>query len=197
MRTGYKALLAALCLSLLSAAVCFADASKMTKFEKMMSIHAISVMVGGAEFEGLLIGSQGKLTFVCLDRKLGAYMMGLRPEGRGADDYNRVPSWLRQCGNYYMKRKGRTFFAVQVSAGKQWNFDLGKIRVGEYTVAFEDLEADLPIMRFAEGDGMVRDLPISFQGELGFYVPNDMLKPGALLSVGYGDNVTQWTVPGR
>lgn len=174
-----------------------ADSGKMTKFEKMLLPRTIACRVGGTEFEGLLIGSFGKLTFVCLDRKLGEDMMRLRPEGRDEAEYDSVPVWLRESGNFYMKQKNRTFFAVQIRTAKQWDLDLEEIRVGDYTVVKEDMEIGLSIGRFLQKDGRTLALPSNYTGEFGFYVPSELLKPGAEILVGYEDKLESWTVPKR
>lgn len=191
-----KILSAVLLLVLPAASAVFAaDARKATKFEKMLAPRTIVCWIGGVELGGLMIGSQAKMTFVCLDRKLGAEMTRLRPDERDGAEYDSVPGWLRESGNYYMKQKGRTFFAVQVSAAKSWNLELDKIRVGDYTVAKEDAQIGLSMGNFFRKDSGILALPGGCTGEFGFYVPSELLKPGAQLQVGYGDNLESWTVP--
>lgn len=172
-----------------------ADADKMTKFEKILFPRTVTCWVEGVAIDELVIGARARMDFVCVDRKLGTEMMRLRPDGSQAAEYASVPSWLRQSGSYYMKQKGKTFFAVQFATAKPWNFDVDKIRVGEYSVKREDVLLGPKLGQLVSAEESVISLPSDFVDVFGIYVPSELLKPGAEIQIGYDDSLVTWTVP--
>ena len=195
-KQGKKVFLLALFLLLSTgAAAMAADTGKMTKFEKILFPRTVTCWVEGVAMDELVIGARVRMTFVCVDRKLGTDMMRLRPDGSQAAEYESVPSWLRQSGSYYMKQQGKTFFAVQFTTAKPWNFDVDKIRIGGYSVKREDVLFGPKLNQLVSAQESTVSLPSDFTDEFGIYVPSELLKPGAEIQIGYDDSLVTWTVP--
>lgn len=186
--------LAALFLALF-AFVAAAGTRKATNVERMLSLRSVNCWVEGMVVDELIIGARARMTFVCLDRKLGNEIIKLSPDGSQAAGYDSVPVWLRRSSGNYLKQKGKTFFAVQFAAEKPWDFDLTKIRVGEYFVQSEEALLGDKLAHLVDPGESVVSLPSGFEDVLGFYVPIERLKPGEAIQIGYGDDLEMWTVP--
>ncbi len=170
-------------------------ASRETKFEKMLNPRTITCWVEGVAVDELVIGARAKMVFVCMDRKLGGEIARLRPDGNQAAEYDSVPSWLRASVGDYMKQKDKTLFVVQFATAKPWDFDFGKIRVGDYRPQRADILLGARLAQIMRPEESAISLPSDFADQFVFFVPSELLKPGAEIQIGYDESLATWTVP--
>lgn len=182
-------------LAFFAAAALAADTVGMTKFERMLSPRTINCWIEGAVMDELIIGARARMTFVCLDRRLGSEIARLQPDGAQAAEYDSVPTWLRQSAGHYLKQRGKTFFAVQFATAKPWDFDFGQIRIGEYSAVREDVLLGDKLAMLVSAPERAVSLPGGFADVFGIYISSGLLKPGEEIRVGYGENLVVWTVP--
>ena len=174
-----------------------AEAAKREDLAALLERRSINCWPEGTVFEDMVIGARGKLTFFYVDSKLGNALQRLRTSGNEGMPHDRMPAILTQFSGKFTARKDRTLFVVYIEGYKPWTFDTRKIRAGDETLADEDIVTGILANPEAELQPGENELPSDYLGAMSFYVKNEILEPGKEISIGYGEDVSTWKVPGK
>jgi len=136
--------------------------------------------VEGERLGELILGSRGTIQFIYLDAKLSKAIsteQGLAP-------------WVDDLNQYYgsPETRKKVLFIVNLEANKLWTVEEEKISVGGYHLT----KTDVISSSWKNPFGTV-DAGTSWQ--FAFVVPQDKVKPGTEIMVGYGDDLIKWKVP--
>ncbi|NLD05376.1 MAG: hypothetical protein GX672_05715 [Synergistaceae bacterium] len=156
-----------------------AEASQ-SEFKSLLDERQIDCWVEGEIFGDLILGSRGTIQFIYLDAKLSKAIsaeQGLSP-------------WVDDLNQYFgsSETKKKVLFIANLEANKPWTVEEKKISVGGYHLTKKDVVSS----SWKNPFGTV-DAGTSWQ--FAFVVPQDKVKPGTDIMVGYGDDLIKWKVP--
>lgn len=174
-----------------------AEAAKREDLVAILERRSINCWPEGVVFEDLVIGARGKLTFFYIDSKLGNALQRLKTSGNEGMPDDRMPQILTQFSGKFMTQKDTTLFVVYIEGYKPWVFDTRKILVDGEALADEAVVTGILANPEAELLPGENELPSDYMGAMSFIVKNEILKPGREIAIGYGEDVTNWKVPGR
>lgn len=150
--------------------------------------------IGGMALDDIVIGASGKLTFIYVDRRLGAAI-----QDRGAPRDGTLPDVMSQhlmhYTSAYSSKKGRVLIAVAAESFKNWTLDTSQLRIGGYAPTAEDFTRGATGDRRYEITYGENLLAPGYSGMFSLFVPTDALKPGTEVEIGIGDDVVTWKVP--
>ena len=174
-----------------------ADAAKREDLVTLLKRRSINCWPEGAVFEDLVIGARGKLTFFYIDSKLGNALQQMKTAGNEDMQHDRMPLILTQLSGKFMAQKGSTLFVLYIEGYKPWTFDTRKIHISGEALADEDIVTGIFANPEAELQPGENELTSDYMGAMSFSISNELLKPGSEITVGYGEDVTTWKVPGK
>lgn len=165
-------------------------------FQRLLDARTATCWVEGEALDELVLNARGRLTFVCVDRKMGEFLRSARDE---KDPWKKggPPQWLRFFGQNYARRKGQTLFVANIGASKPWTFDTGLLTVAGRAAEEGDILRGViadPQKEIPPGQS---ELPSGYEGVLAFFAPTSLLKAGTEIEIGYGSDVVKWKIPGR
>ncbi|MDL2264373.1 hypothetical protein LJC31_06940 [Synergistaceae bacterium OttesenSCG-928-I11] len=173
-----------------------AAAPKNAEAQKFFERRLIRVWFEGMAIDELVLGARGKITLLYVDAKMGAAIQKLGSSASDEMPADTARHLLSYTGNYG-KKKGHTLFTASVEAFKHWSFDPAELTVGGYRPTDGDLVTGVIGDRRYEISPGINELPSGYAGMFSFYVPNDHLKAGTEIEVGYGEHTTTWKVPSK
>lgn len=156
-----------------------ADAST-NDLNSLLDERQTDCWVEGELFGDLVLGSRGTIQFIYLDAKLSKAIsaeQGLAP-------------WVDDLNQYYgsPETRKKALFIANLEANKPWTVEEQKISIGGYHLTKKDVISS----SWKNPFGTV-DAGTSWQ--FAFVVPQDKVKPGTEIMVGYGDDLIKWKVP--
>jgi hypothetical protein len=146
----------------------------------LLEERQIDCWVEGELFGELILGSRGTIQFIYLDAKLSKAI---------STEHSLAP-WVDDLNQYYgsPETRKKVLFIVNLEANKLWTVEEEKISVGGYHLT----KTDVISSSWKNPFGTV-DAGTSWQ--FAFVVPQDKVKPGTEIMVGYGDDLIKWKVP--
>jgi len=136
--------------------------------------------VEGELFGDLVLGSRGTIQFIYLDAKLSKAIsaeQGLAP-------------WVDDLNQYYgsPETRKKALFIANLEANKPWTVEEQKISIGGSHLTKKDVISSSWTNPFGTVDA-------GTSWQFSFVVPQDKVKPGTEIMVGYGDDLIKWKVP--
>lgn len=146
----------------------------------LLDTRQTDIWVEGQRLGDLVLGARGTMQFIYVDEKLS----------KAISANNQLENWVMQMAQYYGtdEAKGKALFITHLSTYKPWDFDPGKVHVGDYYLTKNDILS--PSMTNPFGPIASKD-----EGYFAFVVPASLLKTGKELNIGYGDDTETWKVP--
>lgn len=136
--------------------------------------------VEGELFGDLVLGSRGTIQFIYLDEKLS----------KAISEEQGLAPWVDDLNQYYgsPETRKKVLFIANLEANKPWTVEEEKISVGGYHLTKKDVISS----SWKNPFGTV-DAGTSWQ--FAFVVPQDKVKPGTDIMLGYGEDLIKWKVP--
>ena len=177
------AALTLLCSALMAAATFASDANwepGRVNASELVAPRQTSIWVEGELLGDMVIGARGALQIIYVDKELAAAL---------SDDFA-TSDWAKRMAQYYGRdeTRGKALFIAHVETYKPWNFDPAQIYIGGYHVSEDDVLSPSMTNPFGE-------LGSDQTGFFAFVVPEEELKSGKEILIGYGDDSALWKVP--
>ncbi|MGD9665866.1 MAG: hypothetical protein AB7U31_00245 [Synergistaceae bacterium] len=146
----------------------------------LLEERQIDCWVEGELFGDLILGSRGTIQFIYLDAKLS----------KAISTEQGLASWVDDLNQYYgsPETQKKVLFIANLEANKPWTVEEEKISVGGYHLTKKDVISS----NWKNPFGTV-DAGTTWQ--FAFVVPQDKVKPGTEIMVGYGEDLIKWKVP--
>ncbi|MDD4159366.1 MAG: hypothetical protein PHO18_00295 [Synergistaceae bacterium] len=146
----------------------------------LLEERQIDCWVEGELFGDLILGSRGTIQFIYLDSKLSKAISGEQGLAPWVDDLNQY------FGSPETKKK--VLFIANLEANKPWTVEEGKISVGGYYLTQKDVISSSWRNPFGTVDA-------GTNWQFAFVVPQEKVRHGTEIMVGYGDDLIKWRVP--
>jgi hypothetical protein len=164
--------------------------------EKLLPPRTAVCWYDADRLEDLILNCRGKLTFIFIDNRLGSALQRQKDlesqTGPESDIQPAIYSYARKHG----KRK-HILILARVESYKFWTFDTEKISVGGYTPKEGDIITGVASNPSSELHFGTTELAGKYDGFIGFYVPDQYVKPGAEIKIGYESDLVDWQVPDK
>ena len=136
--------------------------------------------VEGELFGDLVLGSRGTIQFIYLDAKLS----------KAISAEQGLASWVDDLNQYYgsPETRKKALFIANLEANKPWTVEEEKISVGGYYLTKKDVISSSWKNPFGTVDA-------GTTWQFAFVVPQENVKPGTEIMVGYGEDLIKWRVP--
>lgn len=174
--------------TILSAAAVYA---REPDYDAILQERTSICYIDGTDFDGLVLGAQGSIRFVCLDSRLSGAMRGARMGiNEGKASHYPFPEWIEEGGIYFAKegKRGQVVFIAELEVFKPCDVDPERVFVGGYHLTKHDILTPSMTNPFGE-------VPSGTVGYFVFTVPKSEIKPGAEVIMGYGEFGVKWKVP--
>jgi hypothetical protein len=151
------------------------------EYENYIPARMTQCYVEGEKLGELLLNSRGVIDFIYLDDTLSNSIT----QSRG------VPEWLSDNNMYYSANggQGKAVFVVKLIAYKPWQVDLKQFSVGGYHFKNSD------VLTSSMNSPFDKDARDADDWVFVLAVPNQYVKPGSVIQLGYGKYLSDWKVP--
>lgn len=149
-------------------------------FKSLLDERQIDCWVEGEIFGDIILGSRGTIQFIYLDAKLSKAISAEQALAPWVDDLNQY------FGSSETRKK--VLFIANLEANKPWTVEEEKISVDGYHLTKKDVVSSSWKNPFGTIDA-------GTNWHFAFAVPQDRVRPGTEIMVGYGEDLVKWKVP--
>jgi hypothetical protein len=172
-------------------------ASPAKEVEKLLPPRTAVCFFDGERLADLMLNARGKLTFLYVDSRLANALSRQRASDRQYGSMSDIPPQVFAYAAKAKSKKKHVLFIASVSALKGWRFDPAMISIGGYSPSEGDIINGVSDNSALELRYGATELSKGYFGFVGFMVPEENVKPGTEITVGYGTDRETWVVPAK
>lgn len=175
-----KRILTMLAIAVISVLPSCAYAAEAPDIAHLLDERQTDLWVEGQHMGDIVFGARGSMQFIYVDAKLS----------KAITESTNLESWVGEMAQYFGTEavKGKSLFIVHINTYKPWDFDPTKIQVAGRNLEKNDVLSSSMTNPFGQ-------LASKDDGYFAFAVPASLVKPGASVTLGYGDDSQTWKVP--
>lgn len=173
-------LIVLLSIALVFSCISTLQAADKEDIEMLLSDRQTDCWVEGELFGDLVLGARGTIQFIYLDAKLS----------KAISNKVTLASWVDDLNQYFgsPETRNKALFIANLEANKPWTVEEEKISVGGYSLTKKDVISSSWKNPFGNIDA-------GTNWQFAFVVPEEFVKPGSEITVGYGEDLVKWRVP--
>ncbi len=169
------------CALFLTVTVSASAAYKPMTAQELMRSRSVVIFVGGTRVGDMVLGSNAKLQFQFIDRKLS--------EGIYSDHDSYLDELVSNIGFAQKASRNKCNLVILIyRAENAWTFDPDKLTVNGEQIPKKQIYTSLLSKPVGRIEGETQD-------SIAFGVPRADSKPGSTIIFGYGDETAEFVVP--